>query len=64
MKEPTEVEKSDFNGDGVIDTLDFILFSNAWGTTDPKYDLDGDGTVNYGDFVIFARNFGKTVDGG
>ena len=60
-EEPTELEKSDFNGDGVIDSLDFILLTEAWMTSDPKYDLDGNGIVDTADYAIWVQHYGKTV---
>lgn len=50
---------ADFNGDGVVDFLDFMLFIEAFGTTDPKYDLDRDGGIGLLDFLRFAEWFGQ-----
>lgn len=54
-------EAADFNGDGVVDFSDFLLFARAYsntGTFDPAFDLNGDGKLNFDDFVVFARDFG------
>ena len=37
---------------------DFILFAQAYGSTNTTFDLDGDGTVAFRDFVMFAAAFG------
>ena len=55
----------DFNGDGIINLDDFLLFVEHLGLSrgdegyDAKYDLDKDGVIGFGDFLIFASNFGK-----
>ncbi|MDP6779864.1 MAG: FG-GAP-like repeat-containing protein [Candidatus Latescibacteria bacterium] len=50
-------DPADFNGDGLINFSDFVLFASAFGGADPAYDLDGDGVVAFGDFVRFASAF-------
>ncbi len=58
----TEVSKAqaptDFNGDGKTDFVDFFLFADAYGGTDPRFDLDGNGTVDFADFFKFVDAFG------
>ena len=55
----------DFNGDGRVDSADFVLFTAQYGLRqgdpgyDAWYDLDGDGTIGFGDFLIFGRAFGR-----
>ncbi len=52
---------ADFNGDGVIDTRDFVAFLGAWASQrgedcsggDCTADLNGDGVVDTRDFVEF-----------
>ena len=57
----------DFDGNGVVDISDFLLFVSAFGSQEgqekyeAKYDLDSDGKIGIGDFLIFVDNFGKTV---
>lgn len=58
-KELTLREKADFNGDGVVNTADFLLFLDAFGDPDPQYDLDENGTVNVADFLLFVNVFGS-----
>ena len=51
--------RSDFDGSGEIDFLDFLLFAAAFNTVNPTFDLDNSGRVDFLDFLIFAANFGK-----
>ena len=55
--------KADFDGDGVVGITDFLLFVEAFGSTDSKFDIDGDGVVGVTDFLLFVESFGKKVDG-
>ena len=61
--EPT----SDFNGDGIVNSTDFLLFAGVFGSQrgdgkyDAKYDLNSDGRIGPSDFLIFAGNYGKKV---
>lgn len=48
---------ADFNSDGVVNTLDFIAYLNAYNTGDPRADLNGDGVVNTLDFLAFLNAF-------
>ena len=56
----------DFDGNGVVDISDFLLFVGKFGskqgdeTYEDRFDLDGNGTVNISDFLIFVNDFGKT----
>ena len=47
----------DFNGDGAVNTQDFIAFLNAWVAHDPRADWNGDGTVNTQDFIAFLNEW-------
>lgn len=57
----------DFDGNGIVDLPDFLLFASKFGskqgdeTYEDRYDLDGDGAIAFSDFLIFASTFGKTV---
>ena len=57
----------DFDGSGVVDFADFLLFVEAFGSKEgqeqyeSKYDLDGNGEIELPDFLIFADNFGKVM---
>ncbi len=46
---------ADWNGDGTVNTLDFIAFLNDWAAKDLVADLNGDGTVNSLDFIQFLN---------
>ena len=48
---------ADFDGSGEVDFNDFVMFAQAFGTTDPRFDLDDSGMVDFGDFLLFARAF-------
>ena len=62
--QPLSVEaKSDFDGNGVIEFADFLLFVGAFGSSEAQYDIDRNGTVDFPDFLLFVSAFGKTVDG-
>lgn len=54
--------RADFNGNGVVDFADFLIFAGVFGAADSSVDLDGSGIVDFGDFLIFAQSFGKVVD--
>jgi parallel beta-helix repeat protein len=57
----------DINGDGKVDSTDFIIFLAAYGfgTGQPAYnpacDLNHDGKVDSTDFIIFLANYGKSI---
>ena len=62
--QPLSVEaKSDFDGNGVIEFADFLLFVGAFGSSESQYDIDGNGSVDFPDFLLFVQVFGKTVNG-
>jgi hypothetical protein len=46
---------SDFNGDGVIDTLDVLDFLNVWVLHDPRADFNHDGHVDTRDVLDFLN---------
>ncbi len=57
----------DFDGSGIVDFSDFLLFVSKFGARqgderyEGRFDLDGDGEVAFGDFLIFVGQFGKEV---
>lgn len=55
--------RADFNGTLTVDFYDFLLFVEAFGTTNATFDLDGSGAVDFPDFLIFVQSFGKAVNG-
>lgn len=58
----------DFNGDCIVNFLDFILFTKQFGSRegdpdwDPLFDLNDDGRVGFADFLIFIGQWGKTCE--
>jgi len=48
---------ADFNGDTVVNTLDFVAFLNAFVAQDGSADFNGDTVVNTLDFVAFLNAF-------
>ncbi len=56
---PVAQAPTDFNGDGKTDFVDFFLFADAYGGTDPRFDLDGSGTVDFVGFFKFVDAFGS-----
>jgi hypothetical protein len=47
----------DFNGDGSVDSQDFIAFLNAFTAGDPSADFNNDGSVDSQDFIAFLNAF-------
>ena len=58
----------DFNGNGIVDIPDFLLFVDVFGSRagqegyEAKYDLDINNEIAIPDFLIFVDNFGKVVN--
>ncbi|MDE0011435.1 MAG: dockerin type I domain-containing protein [Candidatus Poribacteria bacterium] len=46
---------ADLNGDGVVNILDLVILSNAFGKDSP--DLNADGVVNILDLVVISNAF-------
>ncbi len=62
--QPLSLEaKSDFDGNGVIEFADFLLFVSAFGSSESQFDIDGNGSVDFPDFLMFVSVFGKTING-
>ena len=57
----------DFDGSGIVDFPDFLMFVSAFGSEagqdkyEAKYDLNSDGKIAFEDFLILTDNFGKNV---
>ena len=47
----------DLNGDGEVDTQDFLAFLNAWSSGDPLADWNADGTINTQDFLAYLDDW-------
>jgi len=58
----------DFDGDGIVNIADFLLFLGGFGTSsgDANYnavmDMDGNGEIAIADFLSFASVFGTTCE--
>ncbi|MBZ0173190.1 MAG: hypothetical protein K8E66_12470, partial [Phycisphaerales bacterium] len=48
---------ADLNGDGVVDTRDFIAFLGAWAAGDPIADWDENGLIDTRDFLAYLRDW-------
>lgn len=46
---------ADFDGNGVVNTQDFLAYLNAWSAQDPRADVNEDGVVNTQDFLAFLN---------
>lgn len=57
---------ADFDGDGIVDVSDFLIFSNVFGLRegdegfDVNIDLNGNGQIDIPDFILFIDMFGMT----
>ena len=47
----------DLNGDGLVNTQDFLAFLNLWSSGNLAADWNVDGTVNTIDFVAFLNDW-------
>ncbi|MFG0260025.1 MAG: GC-type dockerin domain-anchored protein [Phycisphaerales bacterium JB041] len=50
-----DICEADFNGDGTVNTLDVLVFLNAWTAGDSAADFNDDGTVNTLDVLAFLN---------
>lgn len=50
------------NQDDVINSLDWSILNEKWGTNDAVADINGDGIVNTLDWSLMNKNWGKTSD--
>ncbi len=58
----------DFNGNGVVDAADYVVWRNnnglTGGATLSQGDANGDGNVNSADYSLWRANFGLTAGSG
>ena len=65
---PVGEATADFNGNGMVDIPDFLLFVDVFGLKagqeryEARYDLDRNEEIGIPDFLIFVDNFGKEVN--
>ena len=50
---------ADFDADGQVGFVDFVMFIDAFNSAQVQFDLDGNGQVNFTDFVAFVGLFGQ-----
>ncbi len=50
---------ADCDGNGEVNTLDFLCFLNLYSSGDPAADCDGNGTINTLDFLCFLNAFNE-----
>ena len=50
---------ADFNDDGIVNTLDFLAFLNAYNAGDMRADVNGDGILNTLDFLVFLNAYNE-----
>ncbi len=53
----------DYDHNGTVDTNDYTVWRQNYGTTNSDADGDRNGIVDAGDFVIWRHNFGHTLPG-
>jgi len=55
----------DFNGDGIVDSIDMCMMIDYWGTDEPLYDIApppfGDGIVDVQDLIVVAEHLFEEV---
>jgi hypothetical protein len=49
--------RSDLNGDGKVNLVDFSILLSFWGTSEENPDINGDGIVNLADVSIMLFNW-------
>lgn len=47
--------EADWDGNGTVNTVDFLAYLNDWSAGDPEADINNDGTVNTIDFLMFLN---------
>jgi hypothetical protein len=49
----------DFNDDGIITSMDIMLFMSEFNTNNNQFDTNSDGQVNMMDLFVVLENFGS-----
>ncbi len=63
----TDVERADFDGNGIVDFGDFLTFAAGFGAAtgeeafDATLDLNASGQIDFADFLVFAGAFGDST---
>jgi hypothetical protein len=65
---PCGISHGDYNGNGVVDTADYVIWRKTLGMTGvPPFtgaDGDGDGMIGQGDYDVWVANFGQIMGTG
>jgi hypothetical protein len=64
LQTATPVQFGDYNGNGVVDGADYVMWRNTLGTNVSPFtgaDGNGDGVVGQGDYNVWRAHFGETV---
>jgi hypothetical protein len=56
--------QGDFDGSGVVDEQDYVVWRRLFGTYDSSADANGNGIVDAGDYVIWRKNLNRVVGSG
>ena len=56
----------DYNGNGVVDAPDYVVWRNTLGQSPPGLAADGNGsgTIDQGDYNVWRAHFGQTAGSG
>jgi autotransporter-associated beta strand protein len=56
----------DYNGNGVVDAADYVVWRNTLGQSPPGLAADGNssGTIDAGDYTVWRTHFGQTAGSG
>ena len=60
---PTATSQGDFNGDGMVDTADFLVWRNSMGQIGAAMAADGNGNnqIDAADYDVWLRHFGQST---
>ncbi|MEO0715901.1 MAG: GC-type dockerin domain-anchored protein, partial [Planctomycetota bacterium] len=50
---------ADFDGDGETTITDFVLYLNAWSTSDARADVNLSGVVDLSDFSVYLGSWSE-----
>lgn len=60
VRDPRSWVRGEFNGDGIVNSIDFSILNANWFKPDAYTDINGDGLVNSIDFSILNSNWFKS----